>query len=245
VQKIDSTTKDLGHRHRRVKAVEPDDVVFVSLQRDGAEHGMITQLTPPASAERSCGSPARTPRLTAGAPPGALTNVNGLLRGLQPTAYFTSRVAAVAPAVTDLLFAEEAYDATILAALAATVAKDAHGAAIAGHLREVSAGESSAPRTASVSTSWRPPPTSTTNLTGRHHFDFANGDTRVPPTFILYRLTSPDASRGWATSSPAEVVSAADSGRQRENGADRPENDLNVTESNDRAVLRGCNTHVL
>ena len=142
VQKIDSTTKDLAPVIAAVKAVKPDDVVFVSpFSAMEQNTGMITQLTSAGfGGAKLWLTGQNTADYSQALPVGTLTNVNGLLEGAQPTAAFTSRVAAVAPAVTDLLFAEEAYDATILAALAATVAKDAHGAAIAGHLREVSAG---------------------------------------------------------------------------------------------------------
>jgi len=142
VQKIDSTTKDLAPVIAAVKAVKPDDVVFVSpFSAMEQNTGMITQLTAAGfGGAKLWLTGQNTADYSQALPVGTLTNVNGLLEGAQPTAAFTSRVAAVAPAVTDLLFAEEAYDATILAALAATVAKDAHGAAIAGHLREVSAG---------------------------------------------------------------------------------------------------------
>lgn len=142
VQKIDSTTKDLAPVVAAVKAAKPDDVVFVSpFSAMEQNTGMITQLTAAGfGGAKLWLTGQNTADYSQGLPVGTLTNVNGLLEGASPTAAFAARVAAVAPAVTDLLYAEEAYDATILAALAATVAKDAHGAAIAGHLREVSAG---------------------------------------------------------------------------------------------------------
>ena len=142
VQKIDSTTKDLAPVVAAVKAVKPDDVVFVSpFSAMEQNTGMITQLTAAGfGGAKLWLTGQNTADYSQGLPVGTLTNVNGLLEGASPTAAFAARVTAVAPAVTDLLYAEEAYDATILAALAATVAKDAHGAAIAGHLREVSAG---------------------------------------------------------------------------------------------------------
>lgn len=142
VQKIDSTTKDLAPVVAAVKAAKPDDVVFVSpFSAMEQNTGMITQLTAAGfGGAKLWLTGQNTADYSQGLPVGTLTNVNGLLEGASPTAAFAARVTAVAPAVTDLLYAEEAYDATILAALAATVAKDAHGAAIAGHLREVSAG---------------------------------------------------------------------------------------------------------
>ncbi len=73
-------------------------------------------------------------------PAGALTNVNGLLAGATPDAGFAALMKATNPAATDLLYAPEAYDATILAALSATVAGSADGRTVARGLRAVSAG---------------------------------------------------------------------------------------------------------
>ena len=142
VQKIDAVTKDPVPIVAAVKAATPDDVVFVSpFSAMEQNTGVITQLTAAGfGGAKLWLTSQNTADYSQALPAGTLTNANGLLEGAQPTAAFTARVAAVAPAVTDLLFAEEAYDATILAALAATVAKDAHGAAIARRLREVSVG---------------------------------------------------------------------------------------------------------
>lgn len=142
VQKITAQTTDVAPIVAAVKAATPDDVVVVSpFSAMGQNTAMITQLT-----AAGLGGPKlwltgqNTADYSQALPAGMLTNVNGLLEGAAPTSAFAARIAAVAPAVTDLTYAEEAYDATILAALAATSAKDANGAAIAGKLREVSAG---------------------------------------------------------------------------------------------------------
>jgi ABC-type branched-subunit amino acid transport system substrate-binding protein len=142
VQKITAATKDPAPIVAAVKAAVADDVVFVSpFSAMEQNTGMITQLTAAGfGGSKLWLTGQNTADYSQALPVGTLTNVNGLLEGAQPTAAFAARVAAVAPAVTDLLYAEEAYDATILAALGATVAKDANGAAIAGQLREVSAG---------------------------------------------------------------------------------------------------------
>ena len=142
VQKIDGTTKDPVPIVAAVKAVTPDDVVFVSpfsaMEQNTA---MITQLTAAGwGGAKLWLTSQNTADYSQALPVGMLTNVNGLIEGAGPTTAFAAQVAAIAPAVTDLRFAEEAYDATILAALAATVAKDTNGAAIAARLREVSAG---------------------------------------------------------------------------------------------------------
>lgn len=142
VQKITAATKDPAPVVAAVMAVKPDDVVFVSpFSAMEQNKAMITKLTVAGlGGARLWLTGQNTADYSQALPVGTLTNVNGLLEGAQPTAAFAARVAAIAPAVTDLTYAEEAYDATILAALAATVAKDANGAAIARTLREVSAG---------------------------------------------------------------------------------------------------------
>lgn len=73
-------------------------------------------------------------------PEGLVAGVNGILDGAPADDAFTARVKAINPAVTDVRYAAEAYDATILAALAAESARDASGRAIAVTLRAVSEG---------------------------------------------------------------------------------------------------------
>ena len=72
-------------------------------------------------------------------PGGSLTNVNGILEGATATDAFKARIKAADPNVTEYRYAAEAYDATILAALAASSAKDDSGQAIARTLQSVSA----------------------------------------------------------------------------------------------------------
>jgi branched-chain amino acid transport system substrate-binding protein len=71
-------------------------------------------------------------------PNGSLTNVNGILEGAVPDDAFKAKVKAADPNVADYRYAAEAYDATILAALAASSAKDDSGEAVAHTLQSVS-----------------------------------------------------------------------------------------------------------
>jgi ABC-type branched-subunit amino acid transport system substrate-binding protein len=73
-------------------------------------------------------------------PAGALLNVNGILEGVSASPSFAAEVKAVDPSISDYHYAPESYDATVLAALAATVAGSDSGKAIATHLRGVSEG---------------------------------------------------------------------------------------------------------
>lgn len=69
---------------------------------------------------------------------GALDGMHGLLAGSLPDNQFQHRLLELAPELEHLTFAAEAYDAVILAALAAADASDDAGSSIAGHLLEVS-----------------------------------------------------------------------------------------------------------
>jgi branched-chain amino acid transport system substrate-binding protein len=73
-------------------------------------------------------------------PAGTLKDANGILEGFSPDEAFAKRITSADPAVTDLRYAAEAYDATILAALAAGAAKDDTGTAIARALTKTSSG---------------------------------------------------------------------------------------------------------
>ena len=71
-------------------------------------------------------------------PAGTLDGVNGVLEGAQPDDALIARLKQAYPAVSTYRFAEEAYDATIMAALAAVVAGDDGGPAIARLLSVIS-----------------------------------------------------------------------------------------------------------
>jgi branched-chain amino acid transport system substrate-binding protein len=71
---------------------------------------------------------------------GLLTGVNGIIEGADAGDSFTARLKTVSPTLGDARYAAEAYDSTILAALAAVVARDSSGPSIAANLRAVSAG---------------------------------------------------------------------------------------------------------
>ena len=76
--------------------------------------------------------------IAAGAITGAVASLPGL--DISKLNAFTDRLLDVNPALTDFSFAAEAYDATILAALAALAGNSTEGADIAAELQEVSGG---------------------------------------------------------------------------------------------------------
>lgn len=73
-------------------------------------------------------------------PPGTLAGVNGIIDGLEPNDAFKARLKQSDPNLGAFRYSAEAYDATILAALAAIVAGDDGGASVASALRDVSEG---------------------------------------------------------------------------------------------------------
>lgn len=73
-------------------------------------------------------------------PAGLIKGVNGIIEGYVPDAAFIARLKQSDPNLTQFRYAAEAYDATILAALAAIVAGDDGGASVAATLPDVSRG---------------------------------------------------------------------------------------------------------
>ena len=73
-------------------------------------------------------------------PGGQLTGASGILEGADSAAAFQAKLKAVDPGIGSFQYAPEAYDATILAALAATLAHDDAGIRVAAHLRRASVG---------------------------------------------------------------------------------------------------------
>jgi ABC-type branched-subunit amino acid transport system substrate-binding protein len=125
----------------QVKAAAPDAVVLDTPDNGAQTTAMITQLvaagfggaklwlTSQNLADYSQALPANT-----------LTGVRGLLEGADSSAAFRARATAVDPTVPDFQYTPEAYDATILVALAATLAHDDAGMRVAAQLRAASVG---------------------------------------------------------------------------------------------------------
>ena len=73
-------------------------------------------------------------------PAGQLTGASGILEGADSDAAFRAKLKAVDSSIGSFQYAPEAYDATILAALAATLAHDDAGIRLAAKLRAASVG---------------------------------------------------------------------------------------------------------
>ncbi|MCU1422084.1 MAG: amino acid transporter substrate-binding protein [Microbacteriaceae bacterium] len=139
-QPFQTDTTDFSAIIAAVKASAPDDVVFVSPFSAMAQNkSVITGLNAAGlGGAKLWLTSENMADYSQALPVGTLTNVNGVLEGVTPTAAFKAEITATNPAVTDFLFAAESYDATILAALAAVTGKDDSGTAIAANLRSVS-----------------------------------------------------------------------------------------------------------
>lgn len=136
-----TATSDAASVVAQIKAAAPEAVVLDTPDNGTQTKAMITQLvgagyggaklwlTSQNLADYSQALPANT-----------LTGVNGLLEGADASAAFQAEVKAAAPAVAGFQYAPEAYDATILVALAATLAHDDAGLRVAAQLKAASVG---------------------------------------------------------------------------------------------------------
>ena len=132
---------DIAAIVKKVKAAKPDAVV-IATPADAVEQttGLITALTAAslggAKLWLTSQNLADYSQLL---PAGALDGANGVLEGAQPDAAFVARLKQADPGLGTVRYAAEAYDATVLAALAAIRAGDDGGPAIARLLPVVSA----------------------------------------------------------------------------------------------------------
>lgn len=122
-----------------VEEAEPDAVVLATPDNGTQTKALITQL-------KAAGYGGVKLWLTSqnladysqALPAGALTDANGILEGADLSDAFKARIRQEDPGVGNFQFAAEAYDATILAALAAIQAGDDGGASVARALRAAS-----------------------------------------------------------------------------------------------------------
>lgn len=136
-----TASSDAGAVATQVKAATPDAVVLDTPDNGAQTIAMITQLvaagfggaklwlTSQNLADYSQALPANT-----------LTGVSGLLEGAAASVAFQAKVKAADPTVPNFQYAPEAYDATMLVALAATLARDDAGMRVAAQLRAASVG---------------------------------------------------------------------------------------------------------
>jgi len=139
---VPATTTDFAPIIAAVVAAKPDVVVlataYSSLELTKA---LITQLVGAGyGGAKLWLTTQNTGDYSQALPGGSILGVNGIIEGTQADDAFIARLKAVTPDLGTFRYAPEAYDATILAALAAIVAKDGSGIAIAAKLQDVSRG---------------------------------------------------------------------------------------------------------
>ncbi|MDP9983395.1 branched-chain amino acid transport system substrate-binding protein [Pseudarthrobacter oxydans] len=122
-----------------VKAAAPDAVVLVS--RTGAQ-GAIAELNNAGVAgTKLILSDGAVNQYGSGLGSSALSGARGILPGTFASAHFQGELVSVDPALADMTFAAETYDAVNLAAVAAAAAEDDAGASVAASLIAVSGGK--------------------------------------------------------------------------------------------------------
>ncbi|GAA3732783.1 ABC transporter substrate-binding protein [Leifsonia bigeumensis] len=136
------TTNSVDRMITAVKRTEPDMVILFSpFSEMKRNKELLTKL----AAAKLAGSrlwltSQNLADYSQALPAGTLKDANGILEGIAPDKAFEKRVKSADPAVKDFHYAAEAYDATILAALAAILAKDDSGVSVADALADASSG---------------------------------------------------------------------------------------------------------
>lgn len=139
-QGFSETTNDADKIVSVLRAAQPDAIVLVSPFSAMAKNKSIILALAKAklAGARLWLTSQNLADYSQALPKGTLLDVNGILEGAVPDAAFQKRVTSADPSVKDFRYAAEAYDATILAALAAIVAGDDSGRSVADSLRDVS-----------------------------------------------------------------------------------------------------------
>lgn len=127
-----------GDAARAAGKAKPDAVVLIA--REGAQGALSELNNAGLSGSRLILSDGAFARYGSGLPSRVLEGARAIVPGQLPTAAFQGRLLAVDPALKDLSYAAETYDAVTLAALAAARAQDDAGRSIAANLIPVSGG---------------------------------------------------------------------------------------------------------
>jgi branched-chain amino acid transport system substrate-binding protein len=125
----------------QVKSAAPDAVVLDTPDNGAQTQALITQLTAAGFGGSKLWLTSQNLADYSQALPGnTLTGASGILEGADASAAFQAAVKAVDPSISNFQYAPEAYDATILVALAATLAHDDNGIHLAEKLQAASVG---------------------------------------------------------------------------------------------------------
>jgi branched-chain amino acid transport system substrate-binding protein len=128
----DASADDLADAVSTVKAAAPDAVVLATPDNGDQTKALITQLSAAGFGGAKLWLTSQNlADYSQALPAGLLNGVNGLIEGAEADAAFQAKIKQEDPGVIDFRYAAEAYDATVLAALAAVLAGDDGGASIA------------------------------------------------------------------------------------------------------------------
>jgi len=135
----DASADDLADAVATVKEAAPDAVVLATPDNGDQTKALITQLSAAGFGGAKLWLTSQNlADYSQALPAGLLNGVNGVIEGAEADAAFQAKIKQEDPGVIDFRYAAEAYDATVLAALAAELAGDDGGASIARMLRAAS-----------------------------------------------------------------------------------------------------------
>lgn len=141
-EKFTAQTKDFAPVLATVTASQPDAVIvaspFSAMEQNKAVLSALTAAG--LGKERLWLIGGNLADYSQALPAGTLVGARGVIEGAEPDKAFQERVKSVGTSVTDFRYAAEAYDAVMLAALAAIVAGNDSGVAVGGRLVDASAG---------------------------------------------------------------------------------------------------------
>ncbi|WP_309712276.1 ABC transporter substrate-binding protein [Pseudolysinimonas sp.] len=128
----DANAEALAEAVATVKEAAPDAVVLSTPDNGDQTKALITQLSAAGFGGAKLWLTSQNlADYSQALPAGLLNGVNGVIEGAETDAAFQAKIKQEDPAVADFRYAAEAYDATVLAALAAVLAADDGGASIA------------------------------------------------------------------------------------------------------------------
>jgi hypothetical protein len=137
----DASAEDLAAAVATVKEAAPDAVVLSTPDNGDQTKALVTQLSAAGFGGAKLWLTSQNlADYSQALPGGTLNGVNGVLEGAEADAAFQAKIKQEDPGVIDFRYAAEAYDATVLAALAAELAADDGGASITRMLAAASVG---------------------------------------------------------------------------------------------------------
>lgn len=137
----DASAEALAAAVATVKEAAPDAVVLATPDNGDQTKALITQISAAGLGGAKLWLTSQNlADYSQALPAGLLAGVRGLIEGAEADSAFQAKIKQEDPGVIDFRYAAEAYDATVLAALAAEIAGDDGGASIAATLAAASVG---------------------------------------------------------------------------------------------------------